>query len=125
MKAYDEKGNITAYRVRLLRENRGWSQKDLAEKVFVTNSQISRLEIGQTTNIGSPLLVALAKVFCVSTDYLVGLTPVSTPKSYEISQLGLSEEVVRRLITGKIDPQILNRLAEHALFPKLCAMIGM
>lgn len=94
MKAYDEKGNITAYRVRLLRENRGWSQKDLAEKVFVTNSQISRLEIGQTTNIGSPLLVALAKVFCVSTDYLVGLTPVSTPKSYDSFQSGYSAGVL-------------------------------
>ena len=94
----DEQKNTTAYRVRLLRQDRGWSQKELADKIFVAHSQISRLESGETTNIGSALLVSLAKVFHVSTDYLLCLTPISVPKSYDISQLGLSEEVIRRLI---------------------------
>ena len=94
----DEQENTTAYRVRLLRQDRGWSQKELADKIFVAHSQISRLESGETTNIGSALLVSLAKVFHVSTDYLLCLTPISVPKSYDISQLGLSEEVIRRLI---------------------------
>lgn len=37
----DEQENTTAYRVRLLRQDREWSQKELADKVFVTHSQIS------------------------------------------------------------------------------------
>lgn len=119
----DEQENTTAYRVRLLRQDRKWSQKELADKVFVTHSQISRLESGETTNISSSLLVALAKVFHVSTDYLLCLTPISVPKSYDISQLGLSEEVIRRLILKTIDPDVLNRLLEHKDFPKLCSLM--
>lgn len=87
MKNYDdEQENTTAYRVRLLRQNREWSQKERANKVFVTHSQISRLESGETTNISSSLLVALAKVFHVSTDYLLCLTPISVPKNIKIPQ---------------------------------------
>lgn len=119
----DENENTTAYRVRLLRLDRGWSQKELADKVFVTHSQISRLESGETLNINSSLLVALAKEFHVSTDYLLCLTSISVPKSYDISQLGLSEEVIRRLILKTIDPDVLNRLLEHKDFPKLCALM--
>ena len=52
----DEQENTTAYRVRLLRQDRGWSQKELADKIFVAHSQISRLESGETTNIGSSLI---------------------------------------------------------------------
>lgn len=123
-KNYDnEQGNTTAYRVRMLRQDRDWSQKELADKLFVAHSQISRLESGETTNISSSLLISLSKVFHVSTDYLLCLTPVSVPKSYDISQLGLSEEVIRRLILKTIDPNILNRLLEHKDFPKLCALI--
>ncbi len=119
----DEQEDTTACRVRNLRLDREWSQKELADKIFVAHSQISRLESGETTNIGSSLLVALAKEFHVSTDYLLGLTPISVPKRYDISQLGLSEETVKRLITKKIDVSVLNRLLEHKDFPKLCALM--
>ncbi len=83
------------YRVKVLRENQFISQKQLAEIIHVTPSQISRLERGETTNAGTELIIAIAKHFRVSTDYLLGLTPVSTQKSYDISTLGLSEEAVR------------------------------
>lgn len=99
------------------------SQKQLADRLFVAHSQISRLESGETTNISSSLLVALAKEFHVSTDYLLCLTPISVPKSYDISQLGLSEEAVKRLITKKIDASVLNRLLEHKDFPELCVLM--
>lgn len=69
------------------------------------------------------ILVSLAKIFHVSTDYLLGLTPISVPKSYDISELGLSEEAIRRLILKTIDPDILNRLLEHDQFPKLCVLM--
>lgn len=125
MKKYydDEQENTTACRVRNLRLDKNLSQKQLADRLFVAHSQISRLESGETTNISSSLLVALAKELHVSTDYLLCLTPISVPKSYDISQLGLSEEAVKRLITKKIDASVLNRLLEHKDFPKLCVLM--
>ncbi|MDB6232655.1 hypothetical protein ODV23_08260 [Lactobacillus amylovorus] len=61
----------------------------------------------------------MAKEFKVSTDYILGLSTVSVRKSYDISELGLSEGAVRGLVTGAVDVQILNRLLEHRNFPKL------
>lgn len=42
----DEQENTTAYRVRLLRQDRGWSQKELADKIFVATprSAVWRVE---------------------------------------------------------------------------------
>ena len=121
----DEKRNenTIGYRVSELRLDKGWNQKELADQIHVARSQISRLESGSTTNVSTEILVALAKLFHVSTDYLLGLTPIRVPKSYEISTLGLSEEAVRRLIMKDIDADILNRLLEHRKFPRLCALI--
>lgn len=119
----DEDENTTSYRIRLHREDKGWKQKDLADRLHIAPSQISRWESGETSNISSSMLIALAQTLQVSTDYLLCLTPVSVPKSYDISQLGLSEEAVKRLITKRIDTSVLNRLLEHNDFPKLCALM--
>ena len=59
----------------------------------------------------------------VVTDYILGLTPVSVSKRYDISELGLSNEAVKGLVTGAVDVQILNRLLEHRDFPKLIDLI--
>ena len=67
----------------------------------------------------SDILIGVAKEFKVSTDYILGLSTVSVRKSYDISELGLSEGAVRGLVTGAVDVQILNRLLEHRNFPKL------
>ena len=48
---------------------------------------------------------------------------MSVRKSYDISELGLSEGAVRGLVTGAVDVQILNRLLEHKNFPKLIDLI--
>ena len=87
------------------------TQKELAEKIGVSASQLSRIVIG------------VAKEFKVSTDYILGLSTVSVRKSYDISELGLSAGAVRGLVTGAVDVQILNRLLEHRNFPKLIDLI--
>ena len=115
--------NSLAYRLSNLRKDRSMSQKQLAEELHVTHSQISRIESGETKNPNISIVIDAARFFHVSTDYLLGITQITTPKSYDISELGLSEETVKRLITGRIDIDILNRLLEHEHFPKLCIMI--
>lgn len=106
-----------------LRTSRGWSQKKLSDITEITASQISRIETGAIENISSDILIKLAKAFGVSVDYILGITTVSTPKSYDISELGLSDGAVKGLITGTIDVQMLNRLMEHKTFPYLLYLI--
>ena len=99
------------------------TQKELAEKIDVSASQLSRIVSGKTKTVSSDILIGVAKEFKVSTDYILGLSTVSVQKSYDISELGLSEGAVRGLVTGTVDVQVLNRLLEHRNFPKLIDLI--
>jgi len=106
-----------------LRTSKGLSQKELSEITGIAPSQINRIENGKIKNISSEILVKLAKAFKVSTDYILGLTIVSTPKSYDISELGLSEGAVRNLLALNTNMPIVNRLLQHKHFPALIHQI--
>ena len=106
-----------------LRTNLGMTKKELSQKTGIDASQITRIENGNLKTISSDYLIKLAKELKTSTDYILGLTPVSVPKSYDISELGLSNEAVKGLVTGTIDVGILNRLLEHKSFPRLIHLI--
>lgn len=106
-----------------LRTKMGWTKLKLSQITQIPQSQLSRIENGKITHISSDILIKLAKAFNVSTDYLLGLTTVSSPKNYDISELGLSEKAVKTLVTKKIDIDIINQLLEHKNFPYLIYMI--
>ncbi|MCL2366801.1 MAG: helix-turn-helix domain-containing protein [Oscillospiraceae bacterium] len=106
-----------------LRTSKGLSQKELSDLIGISASQMSRIESGETKSISSEILVALAKIFGVSTDYILGLTTVSVPKSYDISELGLSEGAVKALLMKTVDSQALSLLVEHKHFPELLRLI--
>jgi len=107
-----------------LRKDKGLSQKELSEIIGVAPSQLSRIESGETKNVSSDILIKLTKVFGVSADYILGLTTISVPKSYDISELGFSESTVKALVTGAVDVQMLNRLIGHKTFPYLIHLIN-
>ena len=93
------------------------------KKIGVSASQLSRIVSGETKTVSSDILIGVAKEFKVSTDYILGLSNISVRKSYDISELGLSEGAIKGLVTGTVDVQILNRLLEHKNFPKLMDLI--
>ena len=107
-----------------LRTNKGLSQRELSNLIGITSSQMSRIESGKIKSIGSDIIARLAKEFNVSTDYILGLTTISTPKNYEISQLGLTEEAVRAMVTGNADMRALNLLLGHPKFRELLRLIN-
>lgn len=106
-----------------LRRNKGWSQKELAKRAGVTESTLSRIESGITKQVDAVALGKIAKVLDTSTDYLLGLTPIRTPKHIDITKLGLSEEAARQLLSPAFKTDILNRLIEHPQFPYLLRLI--
>ena len=69
------------------------------------------------------IVIQLAEYYNVSTDYLLCLTDISARKNSDISELGLSEAAVRKLLDGSINTDILNRLMEHKDFPYLLKLI--
>ena len=73
-----EKGDVTMYRIRDLREDRDLSQKAIAEVIKTTQQQYSKIELGKA-DISGEKLILLAKFYRVSTDYLLGITDDPTP----------------------------------------------
>ena len=67
------------------------TKRNLQRKIGVSASQLSRIVSGETRTVSSDILIGVAKEFKVSTDYILGLSTVSVRKSYDISELGLSE----------------------------------
>ena len=87
-------------RLRLLRKSRKWTQKDLADRLGITKSVISAYE----TSLRYPsydILIRIASIFKVSTDYLLGVE-----KKPSVNTSGLSPEneyLVRQLIDALRD----------------------
>ncbi|RGF78326.1 XRE family transcriptional regulator [Faecalibacterium sp. OF04-11AC] len=91
---------MTAERIKALREARGWTQAELARRMSITRNGVNSWEQG--LSMPSPTcLVDLAKVFSVSTDYLLGVERLET-----VNVTGLDEKDVAMLA------QLADRLRE-------------
>lgn len=64
-------------KIKELRENAGYSQSQLAKKLDVTRSSVNAWEMGLSMPT-TQYVVALSKLFHVSTDYLLGLEAAKT-----------------------------------------------
>lgn len=107
-----------------LREQHGLTREELAERVGVSTSTLSRLESGQIQKFSDGMLTALAKEFGVSTDFLLGLTNIPDRMNYDIGELGLTALAARNLYTGKVNSEIVSRMLEHPRFAVLTTMIA-
>ena len=65
---------VLGQRIRELRERQGMSQAALARKLDASINAINMLEVGSTRAPHVDRLIALAELFDVSIDYLVGRT---------------------------------------------------
>ncbi len=59
-------------RIKYLREKAGFTQSELARKLSLTRASVNAWEMGLTAP-STPIVVELALLFHVSTDYLLGL----------------------------------------------------
>ena len=61
------------YRIRDLREDRDLSQAEIAAVIKTTQQQYSKIELGKA-DISGEKLILLSKFYCVSTDYILGIS---------------------------------------------------
>jgi len=59
-------------RVKVLREQKGWSQADLSQETGILQATISRVESGVIPSLKSENILKLAKALNTSADFLVG-----------------------------------------------------
>ena len=79
-------------RMQALCEARGISRKELANRLDIAPSQVSRILNEDTKSISSDILIKMATEFHVSTDYLLGIT-----NKRNIDVTGLDEEEIELL----------------------------
>ena len=101
-----------------LREDESTTIRDLAKELQISESQLSRIESGKTATISSDILTGLARHFHVSTDYILGLSPVRQ-NTFILSDLHLTETACMKLVRKEINGDTLSRLMEHKDFGHL------
>ena len=94
------------------------TQRELALRIDVNESTISRFLSGKTEKLSEESVIRIARVFNVSTDL------IPDKKNYDISELGLSVEAAKNLYTGKVNNDVVNRLLENPRFATVTYMIA-
>ena len=99
----------------LLRE-KNMSQAELAEKIGLSESALSRYLSGHTNKLSTDNIVAIARVFNVTTDFLLCLTDIPFTTNYDIEKLGLTVSAAKNLLERKVNPNIIRALLEMQEF---------
>ena len=68
---------MIAEKIKLLREKRNMTQTDVAKELGITRSSVNAWEMGISVP-STQYVIELAKLFGVSTDYLLGLDGTAT-----------------------------------------------
>ena len=113
-----ELGGTINERIGDLRTSMNLTQTELSEKTGIPISVISRIESGKTATVGHDVVAKLALFFNVSADYLLGLTDVRMRKNVELGELGLSNQALFQILSGKVNSQILSMMIESKNFPR-------
>ncbi len=109
-------GNLQE-RLRELREEHGYkSRNKLADVIGVDRTTYGRIENGSTKTINSDILISLATLYDVSTDYILGLSNTPEKVYDDIKVLGLSVEAAQNLSSGKVDSRVINELLLNKKF---------
>ncbi len=111
-------------RIQDLLKERKITQGELAEKIGCTDSTLSRFLSGKTDKLSDENIIGIARVFDVSTDFLLGLTNIPDRKNYDVGELGLSVEAAKRLYTGKVNSEVVTLLLENDRFAELTQMLS-
>lgn len=104
-------------RIKDLMKSKKMTQAELAVRIGTAESTLSRFLRGDTDKLGNENIIRIARMFNVSTDFLLGEVDVPDRMNYDISELGLSVQAARNLYTHKVNPQIVNGFKLHNELP--------
>ena len=90
--------SILSERMKKLRKEQGYTQEQVAKKLNISVAALSRYETGAFEPKSVDLIVDLAFLYKVSTDYLLGKTNAKNPEiDFDKLDIGLSSETYENL----------------------------
>lgn len=105
-------------RLKDLRLAHSLTLKELAEQTGLSASALGSYEANEDKEISLFGITTLARFYGVSTDYLLGLTETKNHPNAELHELGLSDEMIDVLKSGKINKRLLSELVVHPDFQR-------
>ena len=100
------------------------TQAQLAERIGISESTLNRFLSGQTDKLSGDNVIAIAGIFHVSTDFLLGLTDIPYQTNYDLEKLGLSAQAAKNLLTNKVNASMLSTLLEMPTFITLLSQLA-
>ena len=117
-------GNLQE-RLRELRESKGYTGSRVADEIGIDRTTYGRIENGSTKTISSDILLKLAALYEVPTDYILGTSNTPENTAYDIQELGLSVEAAKNLYSGKVDQRVVNELLINDKFAMATRLMAM
>lgn len=114
----------TRERIVDLMKAHGMTQAMLAEKIGISESTLNRFLTGQTEKLSTDNLIALARTFHVTTDFLLGLTDLPVSINADIEALHLTTGAAQKLYSGELDGEVVSLLLEHKAFALMASQIA-
>ena len=105
-------------RLKDLRVERGLTLEQLSAETGISKSALGKYEADDFKDISPFSMMALAKFYGVSTDYLLGLTERKNHPSTELDALHLGDDAIEVLRTGKFNHRLLSELICHKDFQR-------
>ena len=105
-------------RLKDLRVERGLTLEQLSAETGISKSALGKYEADDFKDISPFSMVALAKFYGVSTDYLLGLTEQKNHPNTELEALHLGDDAIEVLRTGKFNHRLLSELICHKNFQR-------
>ena len=105
-------------RLKDLRVERGLTLEQLSAETGISKSALGKYEADDFKDISPFSMVALAKFYGVSTDYLLGLTEQKNHPNTELDALHLGDDAIEILRTGKFNHRLLSELICHKDFQR-------
>ncbi len=115
-------------RLRFIREKNGYTQKEIADKLFVKRNQYTMYETGART-ISIEYVIKLAKLYSLSSDFILGLSANPEYINYGDFSVGLNDEAISNLQfmfgTNGNSFQGMSKLLESRFIHRFASWLGL
>lgn len=99
-----------------LRIEKGLSLQELAEQTGISRASLGNYETDDYKEITHKAIVTLANFYGVTSDYLLGLTDNREQHRFPVDDLGLDDETVEKLKSGKLNSRLICEMIKHPEF---------
>ena len=99
-----------------LRIEKGLSLQELSEQTGISRAALGNYETDEYKEITHKAIITLANFYGVSADYLLGLTENRDHHQFPVDELGLDDDTVELLKSGKLNVRLICEMIKHPEF---------